>query len=60
MLFVIIAAALGFCLPHVSAYIPAAGTNSTREAVAGGLNVTEASKLRMTKWEGTTYVVFQC
>ncbi|KAH6914059.1 RING-7 protein [Coprinopsis sp. MPI-PUGE-AT-0042] len=51
MLAVIIAAA--FCLAHVSAYIPAAGTNSTREAVEGGLNVTEVSKLQVTKWEGT-------
>lgn len=38
-----------FSLLRVAAYIPASGTNSTQEAIEGGLNVTEASTLQMTR-----------
>ena len=34
-------------LLHVHAYIPALPTNSSQEAIAGGLNVTDISKLDM-------------
>jgi hypothetical protein len=36
-------------LPNVSAYVPAQPTNSSKEAIDGGLNVTDISKLHL-RW----------
>lgn len=41
-------------LPLVLAYIPAQPTNSTKDAIAGGLNVTDVSQLHL-QWFSNGY-----
>ncbi|KAF5355038.1 hypothetical protein D9756_005300 [Leucocoprinus leucothites] len=50
LLFLILLAA------HASAYVPASPTNSTRAAIAGGLNMTDISKLRLQWYSNGNYV----
>ncbi|KDR75876.1 hypothetical protein GALMADRAFT_226525 [Galerina marginata CBS 339.88] len=54
MLFLGLVFVLGFGLP-VNSYIPASPTNSTRDAIAGGLNVTDISNLQMQWFSNGSY-----
>ncbi len=42
---------------QVAAYIPASPTNSSQDAIAGGLNMTDISKLRL-RWFSDGYAFF--
>lgn len=41
---------------QAAAYIPASPTNSTQDAIAGGLNMTDISKLRL-RWYSDGFVI---
>ncbi|KXN90579.1 E3 ubiquitin-protein ligase RLIM [Leucoagaricus sp. SymC.cos] len=41
---------------YAAAYVPASPTNSTQDAIAGGLNITDISKLRLQWYSNGNYV----
>lgn len=53
-----IAAALCLAKPGAYAYIPAVPTNSTQDAIAGGLNVTDISQLYMQWYSNGCAIVY--